>query len=98
MLCCDAINLFSFKCEPITDGTFLLYFNAHHEDVKVIMPSHANVRWRLLIDTAEETGFVKDGTIREGDREHTLVARSMAVFEQQGGTADEARDVRGRRG
>lgn len=97
MLCGDAINLFGFKGEPITDGTFLIFFNAHHEDVPILMPSHANVRWRLIIDTAVETGFVDDGVALDGGAIHTLVARSVAVFEQQGGTADEARDVRGRR-
>jgi isoamylase len=97
MLCGDAINLFGFKGEPITDGTFLMFFNAHHENVDIVMPSHANVRWRLIIDTAEDTGFVDNGVIREGGGAHTLVARSLVLFEQQGGTADEARDVRGRR-
>jgi hypothetical protein len=61
------------------------------------MPSHANVRWRQLIDTADESGFVTDGLVRTGGGAHTLPARSLALFEQQGGTADEARDVRGRR-
>jgi glycogen operon protein len=97
MLCGDAINLFGFKGEPVSDGTFLIYLNAHHEDVELVMPSSANVRWRLILDTAEETGFVDDGVIRSGDEKHKLTARSLAVFEQQGGTADEARDVRGRR-
>src|SRR5687768_3056293 len=71
--------------------------NAHHEDVEIGMPSHANVRWRLILDTASETGFVEDSLIREGGGRHKLTARSLALFEQQGGTADEARDVRGRR-
>jgi glycogen operon protein len=97
MLCGDAMNLFGYKGDPIGDGTFLLFFNAHHEDVQVCMPSHANVRWRLLIDTAEENGFVTEGVIREGSTAHPLAARSMALFEQHGGTADEARDLRGRR-
>ena len=97
MLCGDAINLFGFKGEPITDGTFLIYFNAHHEDIEIAMASHSNVRWRLIIDTTDEAGFVENGVVREGGAAHTLTARSLAMFEQQGGTADEARDVRGRR-
>jgi isoamylase len=97
MLCGDAINLFSFKGEPITDGTFLLFFNAHHEDVEVTMPSSGKVRWRVLIDTAEEEGFMDNGALRPGGSQHLLRARSVAVFEQQGGTADEARELRTRR-
>jgi isoamylase len=97
MLCGDALNLTTFKGEPVRDDTFLLYLNAHHEDVEVEMPSHANVRWRLAIDTADENGFVEDGVVRVGGSRHTLPARSFTVFTQQGGTGDEARAVRGRR-
>ena len=97
MLCGDAINLFGFKGEPITDGTFLIFCNAHHENIDIVMPSHANVRWRLIIDTADEAGFVENGAVLPGGGAHTLTARSLVLFEQQGGTADEARDVRGRR-
>jgi glycogen operon protein len=97
MLSGDALDLHGFKGEPIRDDTFLLFFNAHHEDITVGMPSHANVRWRLLLDTAEETGFVKNGVLREGGGQHRLTARSLALFQQEAGTADEARDIRGRR-
>jgi isoamylase len=97
MLCGDAMNLYGFKGEPIADGTFLLFLNAHHEDIKVTLPGSANVRWRLLVDTAEETGFVEHGAMPKGRGRHTLFARSLALFEQQGGTADEAREVSGRR-
>ena len=97
MLCGDAINLTDFKGQPIADGTFLLFFNAHHEDIEVSLPGAASVRWRLLVDTADEAGFVADGAVGEAGGQHRLVARSLALFEQQGGTADEARAVRGRR-
>jgi glycogen operon protein len=97
MLCGDAIHLFGFKGEPIADGTFLIFFNAHHEDIEVVMPSSANVRWQVVLDTAEETGFVDGGIVREGGARHKLIARSLVLFEQRAGTADEARDVRGRR-
>jgi glycogen operon protein len=93
----DALALETFQGEPISDGTFLLWFNAHHEDLEVVMPSHTNVRWRLVIDTAAETGFVENGVVHEGGGRHKLAARSFALFEQQAGTPDEAREVRGRR-
>lgn len=97
MLCGDAMNLYGSKGEPITDGTFLMFFNAHHEDFEVTMPAGANVRWRLLVDTADENGFVSAGPVLGGGGTHKMTARSFALFEQQGGTRDEARDVRGRR-
>jgi hypothetical protein len=61
------------------------------------MPSSGKVRWRVLIDTAEESGFMDNGALRPGGGQHLLRARSVAVFEQQGGTADEARELRTRR-
>jgi glycogen operon protein len=96
MLCGDAMNLFGFKGEPITDGTFLLFLNAHHENITITLPGHANVRWRLRIDTADEAGFVEERVMRAAGSQHALAARSLALFEQEGGTADEARDVRRR--
>ncbi|MES2697073.1 MAG: glycogen debranching protein GlgX [Verrucomicrobiota bacterium] len=97
MLCGDAMNLYGFRGEPIKDGTFLMFFNAHHEDIDVTMPSNAKVRWRVRIDTADENGFVENGAVLEGGATHKMLARSFALFEQQGGTSEEARDVRGRR-
>jgi glycogen operon protein len=97
MLCGDAMNLFGYKGEPITDGTFLLFLNAHHEDVDITLPGSDNARWRLRIDTADEAGFVEANVVGNGGSQHRMASRSLALFEQQGGTADEARDVRHRR-
>jgi isoamylase len=97
LMCGDALDIRGFKGERISDGTFLWFLNAHHEDVEIALPGHANVRWRLLIDTADEAGFVEQGAVCAGAGRHKLTARSLALFEQQGGTADEARDVRNRR-
>src|SRR5581483_11880328 len=46
VLCGDALDMRSFTGEPISDATFLLFFNAHHEDVEVGVPGETNVRWR----------------------------------------------------
>ncbi|HEY1111533.1 MAG TPA: glycogen debranching enzyme GlgX, partial [Opitutaceae bacterium] len=97
MLCGDAMNLFDYRGEAVSDGTFLLFFNAHHEDIDVTMPAHANVSWRVRIDTADENGFVENGAVHEGGSTLKMVARSFVLLEQSSGTQDEARDVRGRR-
>jgi glycogen operon protein len=97
MLCGDAMNLFDYKGEVVTDGTYLLFFNAHYEDVEIGLPGNPNVRWRLLLDTKEETGWVDQGVIETGGGSRIMIARSFNLFEQQGGTVEEARDVRGRR-
>ncbi len=97
MLCGDAMNLFDYKGEVVTDGTYLLFCNAHHEDVEIGLPGNPNVRWRLILDTKEETGWVDQGVIETGGGSRLMIARSFNLFEQQGGTVEEARDVRGRR-
>jgi glycogen operon protein len=72
--------------EPIRDETFLLFFNAHFEDVEVHLPGNANVRWCLIIDTAREEGFV-DGASHAGtDKPHRLGARALTVFQQASGS------------
>jgi glycogen operon protein len=97
MLCGDAIALENYKGEPVRDGTFLLFLNAHHEDFEVGLPGHAHVRWRVLIDTATEEGFVADGPRGNGGGRHRLTSRSLVLFQQDAGTSDEARDIKGRR-
>ena len=97
MLCGDAMNLFDYKGEVVSDGTYLLFFNAHHQDVEIGLPGNPNVRWRLLLDTKEETGWIDQGVIENGGGSRLMIARSFNLFEQQGGTVEEARDVRGRR-
>jgi len=97
MLNGDGLSLTTDRGEPVRDDTFLIFFNAHHEDFDVSMPGHVNVRWRLILDTAEESGFVQDGVLREGGGQHKLTARSLAIFQLEAGTGDEARDIRGRR-
>ncbi len=97
MLSGDAMQVRGPKGERIRDDTFLMFLNAHHEDIEVGMPSHVNVRWRLILDTADEAGFVNDGPVREGGSGHQMRSRSLALFQQEAGTADEAREIRGRR-
>jgi len=97
LLCGDAMNLYSYTGEVVTDGTFLLFFNAHHEEVEIILPGHVHAYWRLLLDTMDEEGWLADGIMRNGGDPHRMGARSFILFEQRGGTGEDARDVRGRR-
>ena len=96
MLCGDSLGLTTFQEEPITDDTFLLYFNAHHGDVTVTMPSAEGVRWRLLINTADEAGFVEAEDSRAGGSDCVLTGSSFVLFKQEAGSDDEARLARPR--
>lgn len=61
------------------------------------MPGTPAVRWRLLLDTADEHGFVEQGRTCQGGATHLLTAISVALFEQETGTGDEARSGWARR-
>jgi glycogen debranching enzyme GlgX len=94
----DSLVLRTYEGERVKDDTFLLYFNAHNEDFEVTLPSAEQVRWRQILDTASEVGFIDEPkVVRKGGDTHVLAAHSMALFQQEAGTGDEARNPSRRR-
>jgi glycogen operon protein len=87
----DSLHITTYTGEPIQDKTFLLYFNAHSENVLVKLPSTRRVRWRQIIDTTNEHGFVEDGLRPRGGEKYALTAHSLTLFQQETGTGEEAR-------
>jgi isoamylase len=39
------------KGEPVTDDSFYLFFNAHHEPVRFVVPAQWGPRWRTVLTT-----------------------------------------------
>ncbi len=93
MLSGDALDEYTDTGEPITDDTFLLFFNAHHEDVEVVVVGGVKAHWRLMLDTAEESGFLEHGVRRVGGMKHKVRDRSLVLFRLEEGTHTEARDA-----
>lgn len=93
MLSGDALDQHTDEGQPITDDTFLLFFNAHHEPVDVVAVGGPKTHWRLILDTAEETGFLEHGVRRVGGMKHRMAARSLVLFKMDEGTHTEARDA-----
>ncbi len=54
-----AIDVRDEHGEPIVDDTFLVLFNAHHGVQRFVLPGRHDVRWGLIMDTAEDTGFIE---------------------------------------
>jgi isoamylase len=54
----DTIDVLTFEGEPIRDETFLLLINAHHETIPFVLPGKEHLEWELLLDTANEDGFL----------------------------------------
>jgi isoamylase len=78
--------------EPVSDHSFLLCLNAHHEDIDVTLPGNGYGRaWAVVVDTA--AGEVLNlaappGTVTvdpptvAGDAVHRVPARSVVVFQR----------------
>ena len=70
------------------DDSFLVVLNGYHGDVPFRLPElPIDGRWRLLMDTSLEHGFVEDGACCVAGDAFPLQARSTALFIHERGTA-----------
>jgi len=93
MLCGDSLELRDYYGKPVTDDTFLIYFNADSEDVNVILPGKGanRVRWRHVISTEDESGFIEGDPTYFAGEERLLSAHSVSLYVQVEGTGADAR-------
>ena len=79
----SAISEPGARGERITDDSFLLLFNAHHEPLDFVVPIDHGKQWQVIVDTAVPEG-VEPGSgakVAAGDR-LTLVDRSLMVLQR----------------
>ena len=77
-----AVNEVDRRGRPITDSDFLLYLNAHHEEIPFrIPPEPRDARWQLRIDTTRRHGFVDGGAPHEPGATLRVAGRAIAVLE-----------------
>ena len=69
--------------EKITDDSFLLMFNAHHEELEFTVPVNHGKEWQVVVDAALPDGVPPGGgrTVRPGDR-LLLADRSLVVLQR----------------
>ncbi len=66
MLNGETIGQVDSNGEPVTDDTFLILLNCHHEPIKFYMPQGPHDHcWELLVDTAGEDASVEEEAMRE---------------------------------
>ena len=87
----DAIDVRSFKNEPILDRTYLLLLNAHHEEISFTLPGLEKVRWEQVIDTTDEAGFVASAKQMPSGDDYPLGARSLVLLQLATDAQGEAR-------
>jgi isoamylase len=67
--------------ELVTDDSFLLVVNAHHEPVPVTMPPKDwGSGWKVVLDTA--TGFLEEGTELKAGDTLEVTDRSLVLLQQ----------------
>jgi len=93
MLGGDSLNVTDFYGQRLHDDTFLLFFNAHFEDVTIRLQGDATVRWKEILDTANEEGFTSRPRSKNGGTRRVLTARSFVLYKQASGSDEEARRV-----
>ena len=87
----DTIDVLSFEGEPIRDQTFLLLLNAHHETLPFVLPGEEHLEWRVVMDTADEEGFVSDAQNYDSGDDCEVEGRAVKLLRLAAGAQARAR-------
>jgi isoamylase len=87
----DTIDVLSFEGEPIRDETFLFLINAHFEPLPFVLPGQEHVDWILLLDTAEEHGFLPEPQKFASGDDVEVIGRGMKLLKLATATQAQAR-------
>jgi glycogen operon protein len=78
----DGLSETDSRGRPVTDRSFIVLFNAHHEEIAFRLPDQAEpLRWFTLLDTARANGLTGNGTFAAGAT-YPLQGRSLALLVQ----------------
>ncbi len=78
LLCGDAMDEVDERGNRVSDGNFLVLFNAHHEPVSFVLPE-TDTSWKTVLSTADDPNPAAAGGKGEPFR---LEGRSLAVLEE----------------
>ncbi len=76
----DAADLVDARGEPVRDDTFLVLINAHFEAIPFVLPGEEHLEWGQILDTIDESGFLKTRKKFPSGDEVELGARSASLF------------------
>lgn len=80
LLCGNPMDIRDWYGEPVVDQTFLLLFNASHEEVQFRLPETSVPRWATVIDTLDERGFPAPEPEHDAKSAVSLAPRSLVVL------------------
>jgi glycogen operon protein len=73
----DEVNVVG---EPVTDDSFLLLFNPHHESVRFVLPKLTEGKvWEVCFDTKNAASAKRSAPVR---KLYNLIDRSMAALQE----------------
>jgi isoamylase len=82
-LCGECLTERDDQARPLTDASFLVLFNAHHEEIPFVLPQFLpDSRWLMVMDTAYEAGLGRGGALQAGST-YALQGRSLVLLQQQ---------------
>ena len=87
----DTIDVMNFEGEPIRDETFLFLINAHFEPLPFVLPGEEHLEWLLILDTAEEHGFLPQPSKIASGEDVEVVGRGMKLLKLATGAQAQAR-------
>jgi glycogen operon protein len=87
----DTIDVLSFEGEPIRDETFLLLINAHFEPIVFVLPGQEHLEWMLILDTAEEYGFLPEPKKFASGDDMEVIGRGVKLLKLASGAQAQAR-------
>jgi glycogen operon protein len=80
----EAIDERDERGRRLKDDNLLLLLNAHHEEIRFIIPSAPpKARWNVLVDTSYPEGKRLDGRYFYSEGSYPLQSRSLALLVQQ---------------
>ncbi|MBX7158591.1 MAG: glycogen debranching protein GlgX [Verrucomicrobiae bacterium] len=77
-------HVYNSRGEPIVDDAFLMFFNASDGSLEFKLPCAPNFPWHMIINTAEEKGFIDPPPTFFGEQTITLIRRSFVLFQFYG--------------
>ncbi len=80
----DALDVRDWHGQPIQDDTFLLLLNAAHDPIDFTLPAQSASRWAVVLDTADERGFLDPQPEHAAGGKLTLRERSCALLRRSG--------------
>jgi glycogen operon protein len=87
----DTIDVLTFEGEPIRDETFLFLINAHFEPLPFVLPGEEHLEWLLMLDTAEEHGFLPEPQKFASGDDVEVIGRGMKLLKLATGAQARAR-------